>query len=324
MRAGGALRADRRRIGRCRCSRRRQGAAVSGFGGRTAIVGIGQTEFSHQAGRSELQLACEAIVAALADAGLSPADVDGLVSYTIDPVEETELVRSVGFREIGFSSRVPYGGGGPWGRLLHAAQRGRERRRRRRRRLPEPPGPVGRDPVRWRQDRAEPRRRATPAPPAMQWCMPHGVLTPASWMALNSTRYMHQYGVHQRRHRPRRRAAAGLCGHQPERVVVQAADHPRGPPGVAVDRRAVHPPVGLLPGDRRLGGARHRPARSGPPTSPTPAGHHRRGRGRRAVRAGDRLRPLPPRPVGDGGLGRARPGGCSMGSASAARTSTPP
>jgi acetyl-CoA acetyltransferase len=29
----------------------------------------------------------------------------------------------------------------------------------------------------------------------MQWCMPFGVLTPASWMALNSTRYMHQYGV---------------------------------------------------------------------------------------------------------------------------------
>jgi acetyl-CoA acetyltransferase len=30
---------------------------------------------------------------------------------------------------------------------------------------------------------------------AMQWAMPFGVLTPASWMALNSTRYMHQFGV---------------------------------------------------------------------------------------------------------------------------------
>jgi acetyl-CoA acetyltransferase len=30
---------------------------------------------------------------------------------------------------------------------------------------------------------------------AMQWCMPYGVLTPASWMALNATRYMHTYGV---------------------------------------------------------------------------------------------------------------------------------
>ncbi|HEV7526583.1 MAG TPA: lipid-transfer protein, partial [Acidimicrobiia bacterium] len=30
---------------------------------------------------------------------------------------------------------------------------------------------------------------------ASQWCTPHGLLTPASWIALNATRYMHQYGV---------------------------------------------------------------------------------------------------------------------------------
>src|SRR6202044_1301236 len=81
----------------------------------TAIVGMGQTEFSKAAGRSETQLAAEAIVAALADAGLTTSDVDGLVSYTIDPVEETELARGLGILEIGFSSRVPYGGGGSQG-----------------------------------------------------------------------------------------------------------------------------------------------------------------------------------------------------------------
>src|ERR1700751_5777642 len=30
---------------------------------------------------------------------------------------------------------------------------------------------------------------------AMQWCMPYGVLTPAAWMSLNATRYMHAFGV---------------------------------------------------------------------------------------------------------------------------------
>ena len=40
---------------------------------RAAIAGIGQTEFSKASGRSELQLACEAIKAALDDAGLAPA-----------------------------------------------------------------------------------------------------------------------------------------------------------------------------------------------------------------------------------------------------------
>ncbi|MGZ4797468.1 MAG: lipid-transfer protein, partial [Acidimicrobiia bacterium] len=44
---------------------------------RAAIAGIGQTEFSKESGRTELQLACECVKAALDDAGLRPADVDG-------------------------------------------------------------------------------------------------------------------------------------------------------------------------------------------------------------------------------------------------------
>ena len=39
----------------------------------------------------------------VADAGLGVADVDGLVSYTIDPVDETELVRTLGIPEVHFS-----------------------------------------------------------------------------------------------------------------------------------------------------------------------------------------------------------------------------
>jgi acetyl-CoA acetyltransferase len=169
-------------------------AAGSSFAGKAAIAGIGQTEFSRHAGRTELQLACEAVTAALSDAGLTPSDVDGLVSYTVDPVEETELVRSVGIAEVGYSSRIPYGGGGSMGVLLHAASA-----------VASGAADVV---VAYRAIRA--RSGATrfggakvaPSPTsghagttAMQWCMPFGVLTPASWMALNSTRYMHQFGV---------------------------------------------------------------------------------------------------------------------------------
>jgi len=46
--------------------------------GKAAIVGIGATDFSKDSGRSELRLAAEAVGNALDDAGLSPADVDGL------------------------------------------------------------------------------------------------------------------------------------------------------------------------------------------------------------------------------------------------------
>ena len=42
------------------------------LGGKAAIAGIGQTEFSKASGRSELQLACESVKAALDDAGLAP------------------------------------------------------------------------------------------------------------------------------------------------------------------------------------------------------------------------------------------------------------
>src|ERR1700729_3763296 len=159
----------------------------------TAIVGVGQTEFSKAAGRSETQLAAEAIVAALADAGLTTADVDGLVSYTIDPVEETELVRTLGIPEISFSSRVPYGGGGSQGVLLHAAAA--------------VSAGVADVVVVYRAIKARSGERFGRAAvggrgtsshsgsTAMQWCTPYGVLTPASWMSLNSVRYMHAYGV---------------------------------------------------------------------------------------------------------------------------------
>ena len=165
--------------------RRLQGAA--------AIIGAGQTEFSKNADRSETQLAGEAILAALADAGLGPGDVDGLVSYTIDPVEETELVRAIGIQEVGWSSRVPYGGGGSQGVLLHAAAA-----------VASGAADVV---VAYRALRARSGNRfgratggvqptsAHSGTTAMQWAFPYGVFTPASWMSLNATRYMHAFGV---------------------------------------------------------------------------------------------------------------------------------
>jgi hypothetical protein len=78
---------------------------------RTAIVGIGQTEFSKESGRTELQLACEAVKAALDDAGLAPADVDGLITFTMDSSEEMEVARNLGIPSLSVFTRVPYGGG---------------------------------------------------------------------------------------------------------------------------------------------------------------------------------------------------------------------
>ena len=79
--------------------------------GAAAIAGIGATEFSKDSGRSELRLAAEATSAALADAGLRPSDVDGLVTFTMDSTAEIALARELGLGELTFFSQVGYGGG---------------------------------------------------------------------------------------------------------------------------------------------------------------------------------------------------------------------
>jgi acetyl-CoA acetyltransferase len=65
-----------------------------------AIVGIGATDFSRQSGRSELTLAAQASAAALADAGLSPSDVDGIVRCDYDEVRPHDLAAALGVTDL--------------------------------------------------------------------------------------------------------------------------------------------------------------------------------------------------------------------------------
>ena len=81
-------------------------------GGRTAIAGIGQTAYGKGFGRTELDLACEAIVNACADAGFPVPAIDGLVSYHVEQVSEEALVGTLGIENCSFMARTPSGGGG--------------------------------------------------------------------------------------------------------------------------------------------------------------------------------------------------------------------
>ena len=78
-----------------------------------AIAGIGQTEFSKNSGRSEVQLACEAIQAAVDDAGLKVEDVDGLVKFAIDYTDEMHVVSNLGLTDLAYFAE-PW----PWQRAL--------------------------------------------------------------------------------------------------------------------------------------------------------------------------------------------------------------
>ena len=97
------------------------------LGGAAAIVGIGATEFSKDSGRSEMSLACESVLAAIADAGLQPSDVDGMVTYSAENNPEIEIARNVGIGALRHFSRVHYGGGAACGTVVHGGDGRRDR-----------------------------------------------------------------------------------------------------------------------------------------------------------------------------------------------------
>lgn len=88
------------------------------------IVGIGETEYRRWGGfldRSELALACEALVKAAADAGIDVGLVDGLCSYGADRNDPNYLQDALGLPKLRYTSMVWGGGGtGSVGPLLHA------------------------------------------------------------------------------------------------------------------------------------------------------------------------------------------------------------
>ena len=88
---------------------------------KAAIVGIGQLPFSKNIGRAEDVTALEAAKLALEDAGLRPADLDGMVKWSIQVTAENVIARNLGVPNLRFFGEVGYGGGGGCGVVGHAA-----------------------------------------------------------------------------------------------------------------------------------------------------------------------------------------------------------
>jgi len=167
-------------------------ASTSPLSGAAAIVGIGATEFSKNSGRSELQLACEAIVAALADAGIDPSEVDGLSTYTGETNGEVLVARNTGLGDLTFFSRIPYGGGAACGIVAQAA-------------MAVATGVADvvvcyrafneRSGVRFGLGQHDRAVDSTADGAAYAWLTPQGLSTPAQWVAMFARRYMHAYGA---------------------------------------------------------------------------------------------------------------------------------
>ncbi|WP_029527765.1 lipid-transfer protein [Polaromonas glacialis] len=160
--------------------------------GRAAIAGLGTTEFSKNSGRTEIRLAMEATLAALADAGIDPSEVDGFSSYSIDKVPEYEIARLLGAKNIKFFSQVPHGGGAACAPILHAA-------------MAVATG-IAKTVVVYRAMNERSWYRfgngnyGFGSSPIVEnvnygWYMPYGFHTPAAWVGMFAQRYMHTYGA---------------------------------------------------------------------------------------------------------------------------------
>jgi acetyl-CoA acetyltransferase len=160
--------------------------------GKTAIAGIGETTYyKHgQSPDSEFKLALQAVVAACADAGISPREVDGFASYGNDRSEAGRLASALGIDELRFSNMFWGGGGGgvcgAVGNAAAAVATG-----------------MADCVVAFRslaQGQYQRYGRSGGAPLASgddAFLFPYGIMSPAQRFAMKVTRFMHDHGIHQ-------------------------------------------------------------------------------------------------------------------------------
>ena len=153
---------------------------------KTAIVGIGTTEYVKNIGRSELETALEAIRAALDDAGLTPKDVDAIFRFDDQADNELELARNLGVPNLRVWGAIGWGGGAACAPVVHAAMaiasgmasvavafRARNR------------GSGGRP---WGRTATRVGRHAA-------FEIPYGLVSPVQQNAVMARRYLHDYGA---------------------------------------------------------------------------------------------------------------------------------
>lgn len=155
---------------------------------RVAIAGVGETDYSRESGRSEMMLALQAIRAALDDAGIAPAEVDGLMTWRVDNTSEAEIAANLGVRDLAWFGDINQAGNVGAALVAHASAaivaglahvvviyRGMN----------------GRSGARYGRGEVTGRRGQGGA----AFTEPFGLLTPQHGLAMTARRRMHEFGT---------------------------------------------------------------------------------------------------------------------------------
>ena len=156
-----------------------------------AVVGVGETDYSTESGRSELVLSLQAINAALKDAGIGHDEVDGLLRWSVDTSSEATVAANLGLSNLSWFGEINQAGNVGAALVANAAAaihaglanvvviyrgvNGRSGRR------------YGRGDVTGRSGRG-----------SAAFTEPFGMLTPQHGLAMTTRRRMHETGVSSR------------------------------------------------------------------------------------------------------------------------------
>ena len=222
--------------------------------GAAAIVGVAETDYVRGAELSVPELILQASVAAIADAGLRPSDVDGVIPPP-GFISTEEIAAHLGIPEVRYSVTVHMGGASPTAALQSATMAIASG-------IAEcvlvTLGWNGYSAMRPRPGVERTRRRMDLGPvleTSRNFYVPYGVRSAAQWYSLYLQRYVDTYDV-----QPEDAAEIAL-GLPPARAAQRQGAHagPSDEPG-RLPRLATHrrspPQAGLLPGDRLCGGRR--------------------------------------------------------------------
>ena len=74
------------------------------------VTGIGETAYVRGSGKSPTALQMEASLAAIADAGLKPTDIDGVIPYAMGSAVAEDFITNLGIEDLSYSVTAPMGG----------------------------------------------------------------------------------------------------------------------------------------------------------------------------------------------------------------------